>query len=136
MGAFTYPLSAISVGRRMAATLGSNLASATATRLRRIGVVHRSAASPRSRWRSSSDFASAARVTKTERHPRPRHRSPLGCFILAFGWFGFNPGSTLGGGQRQPAHQLGCRQHDARRHGRVVRATYYMWMRYGSLMRR
>lgn len=57
----------------------------------------------------------------------------LGCFILAFGWFGFNPGGTLGtsgnGGLRVGSIAVntmlaGCTGSFA--------ALLYMWMRYGK----
>jgi Amt family ammonium transporter len=57
----------------------------------------------------------------------------LGCFILAFGWFGFNPGSTLGtsgnGGLRVSSVAVntmlaGCTG--------SFSALLYMWIRYGK----
>jgi Amt family ammonium transporter len=57
----------------------------------------------------------------------------LGCFILAFGWFGFNPGGTLGtsgnGGLRVGSIAVntmlaGCTGSFA--------ALLYMWIRYGK----
>jgi Amt family ammonium transporter len=54
-----------------------------------------------------------------------------GCFILAFGWFGFNPGSTLGasGGLRIASVAVdtmlaGCTG--------SFGAVIYMWMKYGK----
>jgi Amt family ammonium transporter len=57
----------------------------------------------------------------------------LGCFILAFGWFGFNPGSTLGasgnGGLR-----IGSIAVDTMLAGMTggFGAMFYMWLRYGK----
>ena len=57
----------------------------------------------------------------------------LGCFILAFGWFGFNPGSTLGasgngclriGSVAVNTMLAGCTGSFA--------AVLYMWIRYGK----
>ncbi len=57
----------------------------------------------------------------------------LGCFILAFGWFGFNPGSTLGasgngclriGSVAVNTMLAGCTGSFA--------ALLYMWIRYGK----
>ena len=57
----------------------------------------------------------------------------LGCFILAFGWFGFNPGSTLGasgngclriGSVAVNTMLAGCTGSFA--------ALFYMWIRYGK----
>ena len=67
------------------------------------------------------------RIGKYDAQGRPQampgHNVPmvvLGTFILAFGWFGFNPGSTLAG--HRPAHQLRRGEHDARQHhGRARR---------------
>jgi ammonium transporter, Amt family len=56
-----------------------------------------------------------------------------GCFILAFGWFGFNPGSTLGasgnGGLR-----IGSIAVNTMLAGMTggFGSMFYMWMRYGK----
>ena len=79
------------------------------------------AASSRSPARSSSARASAS-TSNGKPQAMPGHNVPmvvLGTFILAFGWFGFNPGSTLV--RHRPAHQLRRRQHDARQHHRRAR---------------
>jgi Amt family ammonium transporter len=57
----------------------------------------------------------------------------LGCFILAFGWFGFNPGSTLGavanGNLRISSVAV-----DTMLAGMAASFSgmYYMWIRYGK----
>ena len=57
----------------------------------------------------------------------------IGCFILAFGWFGFNPGSTLGasgnGGLR-----IGSVAVNTMLAGMAgsFGAMLYMWLRYGK----
>ena len=69
-----------------------------------------------------------ARIGKYRRdgkpNPMPGHDITmvlLGCFILAFGSFGFNPGGTLWRvGRRQPQDRLDRGQHDARRMNRLV----------------
>ena len=57
----------------------------------------------------------------------------LGCFILAFGWFGFNPGSTLGaalnGNLRISSVAVNTMLAGM---AASFSGMYYMWMRYGK----
>jgi len=57
----------------------------------------------------------------------------LGCFILAFGWFGFNPGSTLAA-SGNGALRIGSVAVDTMLAGMTgsFGAMLYMWMRYGK----
>jgi len=57
----------------------------------------------------------------------------LGCFILAFGWFGFNPGSTLAA-SGPGALRIGSVAVDTMLAGMTggFGAMLYMWIRYGK----
>jgi len=66
-------------------------------------------------------------------NPIPGHNIPmaaLGCFILAFGWFGFNPGSTLAGTDLRIA-VIAVNTMLASASGAIV-AMLYMWGKYGK----
>jgi Amt family ammonium transporter len=56
-----------------------------------------------------------------------------GCFILAFGWFGFNPGSTLGASSNGSL-RIGSIAVNTMLAGMAggFGAMFYMWMRYGK----
>jgi Amt family ammonium transporter len=57
----------------------------------------------------------------------------LGCFILAFGWFGFNPGSTLGA-SANGSLRIGSIAVNTMLAGMAgaFAAMFYMWSRYGK----
>ena len=57
----------------------------------------------------------------------------LGCFILAFGWFGFNPGSTLGA-SGNGSLRIGSIAVNTMLAGMAgsFGAMLYMWLRYGK----
>jgi Amt family ammonium transporter len=63
----------------------------------------------------------------------PGHHVPMaivGCFILAFGWFGFNPGSTLAGADlRIGVVATNTMLASA---GGAFSTMIYMWVRYGK----
>ena len=66
-------------------------------------------------------------------NPIPGHNIPmgiLGCFILAFGWFGFNPGSTLAGTDLRIA-VVAVNTMLASASGALA-AMFYMWIRFGK----
>ena len=66
-------------------------------------------------------------------NPMPGHNLPmaiLGVFILAFGWFGFNPGSTLAGTDLRIA-VIAVNTMLASAAGAIT-AALYMWAKYGK----
>ena len=66
-------------------------------------------------------------------NPIPGHNLPmaaLGCLILAFGWFGFNPGSTLAGTDLRIA-VIAVNTMLASASGAIF-AMFYMWFKYGK----
>jgi Amt family ammonium transporter len=138
MGAFTYPLFANwAWGGGWLATLGSNynLGHGYAD-FAGSGVVH-----------SIGGITAVAmaiiigpRIGKFTRdgrpNPIPGHDIVLvllGCFILAFGWFGFNPGSTLGAATNGNLRisSVAVNTMLAGMMGSFS-AMYYMWLRYGK----
>jgi Amt family ammonium transporter len=80
------------------------------------------------------------RIGKFDRNGRPAampgHDMVLvltGCFILAFGWFGFNPGSTLGASGSGNL-RIGSVAVNTMLAGMAggFGAMFYMWIRYGK----
>lgn len=69
-------------------------------------------------------------------NPMPGHDITMvliGCFILAFGWFGFNPGSTLGA-SGNGALRIGAIAVNTMLAGCTgsIAALLYMWIRFGK----
>jgi Amt family ammonium transporter len=66
-------------------------------------------------------------------NPIPGHHIPMaivGCFILAFGWFGFNAGSTLAGTDLRIAVVAANTMLASA--GGAFSSWVYMWVRYGK----
>jgi Amt family ammonium transporter len=138
MGAFTYPLFAIwAWGGGWLATLGASYGLGHGyADFAGSGVVHAVG--------GVSALAMAIiigpRVGKFTRDGKPLAMPGhdivlvlLGCFILAFGWFGFNPGSTLGAATNGNLRisSVAVNTMLAGMAGSFS-AMYYMWMRYGK----
>ena len=91
------------------------------------------AVSRRSRARSSSGRGSGSINKDGSANPIPGHSIPMaivGTFILAFGWFGFNAGSTLAGSDLRIA-VVATNTMLASAAGAFT-AMMYVWMRYGK----
>ena len=85
---------------------------------------------------SSSGRASASTLATAKPNAIPGHDIVIvltGCFILAFGWFGFNPGSTLGASGNGNL-RIGSVAVNTMLAGMAgsFGAMFYMWMRYGK----
>ena len=139
MGAFTYPhLRQLGLGRRLAGEPRRELrtwATVTPTSRDRAWCTPW-AASRHSPCRSSSDRASASITRDGKPLAMPGHDLMIvlhGCFILAFGWFGFNPGSTLGasGNGNLRIGSIAVNTMLAGMAGSFG-AMLYMWLRYGK----
>jgi len=138
MGAFTYPLFANwAWGGGWLATLGSNFGLGHGyADFAGSGVVH----SIGGVTALAMGILLGPRIGKYTRdgkaNPIPGHDIVLvllGCFILAFGWFGFNPGSTLGASSNGNLRisSIAVNTMLAGMAGSFG-AMLYMWMRYGK----
>ena len=138
MGAFTYPLFANwAWGGGWLATLGSNFGLGHGyADFAGSGVVH----SIGGVTALALGILLGPRIGKYTRdgkaNPIPGHDIVLvllGCFILAFGWFGFNPGSTLGASSNGNLRisSIAVNTMLAGMAGSFG-AMLYMWMRYGK----
>ena len=138
MGAFTYPLFANwAWGGGWLATLGSNFGLGHGyADFAGSGVVH----SIGGVTALAMGILVGPRIGKYSRDGKanaiPGHDITmvlLGCFILAFGWFGFNPGSTLGASANGNL-RISSVAVDTMLAGMAgsFSAMYYMWLRYGK----
>ncbi len=138
MGAFTYPLFANwAWGGGFLATLGSNFGLGHGyVDFAGSGVVH--AVGGLSAL--GMGMLIGPRIGKFTREGKPLampgHDITMvltGCFILAFGWFGFNPGSTLGasGNGNLRISSVAVDTMLAGMAGGFA-AMFYMWIRYGK----
>ena len=138
MGAFTYPLFANwAWGGGWLATLGSNFGLGHGyADFAGSGVVH----SIGGVTALAMAIIIGPRIGKFDRNGKPNtipgHDITLvllGCFILAFGWFGFNPGSTLGasanGNLRISSVAVNTMLAGM---SASFSGMYYMWIRYGK----
>jgi Amt family ammonium transporter len=138
MGAFTYPLFANwAWGGGWLATLGSNFGLGHGyADFAGSGVVHAVGGVTA----LAMGILIGPRIGKYTRdgrpNPIPAHDIVLvltGCFILAFGWFGFNPGSTLGASSNGNL-RIGSIAVNTMLAGMTgsFGALLYMWIRYGK----
>ncbi len=138
MGAFTYPLFANwAWGGGWLATLGTNFGLGKGyADFAGSGVVH----AVGGLTALAMGILIGPRIGKFDRNGKPQamigHDIVLvltGCFILAFGWFGFNPGSTLGA-SGNGALRIGSIAVNTMLAGMAgaFGAMLYMWMRYGK----
>ncbi len=138
MGAFTYPIFANwAWGGGWLATLGTNFGLGHGyADFAGSGVVH----SVGGLTALALAILIGPRIGKFSRDGRP-HAMPghdvvlvlFGCLILAFGWFGFNPGSTLGasGNGNLRIGSVAVNTMLAGMAGGMT-SMLYMWMRYGK----
>jgi Amt family ammonium transporter len=138
MGAFTYPIFANwAWGGGWLATLGTNFGLGKGyCDFAGSGVVH----SIGGMTALGMGILIGPRLGKFSRNGKPNVMQGhdivlvlLGCFILAFGWFGFNPGSTLGS-SGNGSLRIGSVAVNTMLAGMTgsFGSMLYMWLRYGK----